>query len=107
VAILIKMLVQDMNSDPSLWDQAAATFPNFLENASEIRPTPHSLTSYGRERISLLPEAFSGDCAICKDSLETCAALLPCGHCFHSPCLEGWFLTHSTCPLCRLNIDYY
>ncbi|KAB2595156.1 hypothetical protein D8674_030606 [Pyrus ussuriensis x Pyrus communis] len=24
-----------------------------------------------------------------------------CNHCFHVSCIDTWFLSHSTCPLCR------
>lgn len=30
--------------------------------------------------------------------------LIPCGHCFHSSCLEKWIEFENNCPLCRKNI---
>ena len=45
----------------------------------------------------------SRDCSICLDSYRegdklTC---LPCGHKFHSACLDPWVLTCGDCPYCR------
>ncbi|KAI3860052.1 hypothetical protein MKX03_003127 [Papaver bracteatum] len=43
------------------------------------------------------------ECAVClsefvdKDMLR----LLPCNHVFHPQCTDNWFVSHSTCPLCR------
>jgi hypothetical protein len=44
------------------------------------------------------------DCAVCLCELEENekARLLPnCRHSFHVDCIDMWFLSHSTCPLCR------
>ncbi|KAG0504421.1 hypothetical protein KC19_10G099200 [Ceratodon purpureus] len=47
------------------------------------------------------------DCPVClavfdpTDSLK----LLPlCAHAFHSDCIDEWFRSHSTCPLCRVSL---
>lgn len=34
--------------------------------------------------------------AIVNDKVITC-----CGHIFHDSCLDIWYKTHSTCPICR------
>jgi hypothetical protein len=44
------------------------------------------------------------DCAVCLCELEENekVRLLPnCRHCFHVDCIDMWFLSHSTCPICR------
>ncbi|CAL9196001.1 unnamed protein product [Musa hybrid cultivar] len=44
------------------------------------------------------------ECAICLSQLTDgeVARLLPkCGHGFHLDCIDMWFCSHSTCPLCR------
>lgn len=47
-------------------------------------------------------------CAVCLDRFAPTDKVreLPCGHCFHAPCVDGWFLSqksclHLACPLCR------
>ncbi|KAF5733466.1 RING-H2 finger protein ATL60-like [Tripterygium wilfordii] len=44
------------------------------------------------------------ECAVCLSELEQGekARLLPkCNHGFHVECIDMWFQSHSTCPLCR------
>ncbi|WOL08514.1 E3 ubiquitin-protein ligase [Canna indica] len=44
------------------------------------------------------------ECAVCLSELADgeAARLLPtCGHGFHLKCIDMWFHSHSTCPLCR------
>ncbi|RZS14192.1 hypothetical protein BHM03_00045862 [Ensete ventricosum] len=44
------------------------------------------------------------ECAVCLSQLTDgeVARLLPkCGHRFHVDCIDMWFCSHSTCPLCR------
>ncbi|KZT44538.1 hypothetical protein SISSUDRAFT_28857 [Sistotremastrum suecicum HHB10207 ss-3] len=61
----------------------------------------------------------SSGCAVCWDSLledkNTDELLggsplapvlaLPCRHVFHSSCLIPWFSRHTTCPVCRFDVD--
>ena len=45
-------------------------------------------------------------CSICYQpmlkGINTC--LLPCGHCFHLPCIQKWRKRVNTCPLCRQSL---
>ncbi|WOL08515.1 RING-H2 finger protein ATL60-like [Canna indica] len=44
------------------------------------------------------------DCAVCLSELvdgEEARLLPKCGHGFHLECIDMWFHSHSTCPLCR------
>ncbi|KAK4766321.1 hypothetical protein SAY87_007963 [Trapa incisa] len=44
------------------------------------------------------------ECAVCLGELQDGEAvrLLPnCHHAFHVPCIDRWFLAHSSCPVCR------
>jgi E3 ubiquitin-protein ligase EL5 len=48
------------------------------------------------------------ECAVCLAELTDgeAARFLPrCGHGFHAECVELWLLGHSTCPLCRVEVD--
>ncbi|CAK9168915.1 unnamed protein product [Ilex paraguariensis] len=47
------------------------------------------------------------DCAICLgefDESEWIKHLPNCSHVFHVSCIDTWFQTHSSCPLCRSHI---
>lgn len=50
----------------------------------------------------------SAECAVCIDSVEEGEKLrlLPnCEHVFHVECIDMWLHSHSTCPLCRTEVD--
>ncbi|GLJ38564.1 hypothetical protein SUGI_0786320 [Cryptomeria japonica] len=56
------------------------------------------------------PENFKDglSCAVCLSEFEENekARLLPnCNHSFHVECVNMWFYSHSTCPLCRANVE--
>ncbi|KAJ3678643.1 hypothetical protein LUZ60_002446 [Juncus effusus] len=50
--------------------------------------------------------AEDAECCICLCAYEDEAELreLPCGHHFHSSCIDKWLHINATCPLCKLNI---
>ena len=42
------------------------------------------------------------ECPICADSIQGEVTNLPCGHWFHSACIEKWLSTQqASCPFCR------
>ncbi|XP_058731057.1 RING-H2 finger protein ATL2-like [Vicia villosa] len=48
------------------------------------------------------------DCAVCLSEFEEgeIGRILPkCNHSFHVDCIDMWFHTHSTCPLCRKSVE--
>ncbi|KPA75045.1 hypothetical protein ABB37_08731 [Leptomonas pyrrhocoris] len=59
-----------------------------------------------------MPDATADDlardarCTICYEDMAPGSGTkrLPCGHCYHTECLEHWLEGHSTCPYCRANI---
>jgi len=40
-------------------------------------------------------------CTICLDDLSANSKKLDCDHVFHTACIDHWFGTSNTCPLCR------
>ena len=55
--------------------------------------------------VTELPE--SDICSICQDSYEIqseCRMLNTCHHRFHRQCIDTWFQSHITCPVCRHDI---
>eukprot|EP00917_Polyrhabdina_sp_WS-2016_P028252 GHVP01060323.1.p1 GENE.GHVP01060323.1~~GHVP01060323.1.p1 ORF type:complete len:585 (-),score=59.69 GHVP01060323.1:262-2016(-) len=45
-------------------------------------------------------------CLICRDNMNEPSACrrLPCGHIFHTNCLQGWLDRQYTCPTCRVDL---
>lgn len=53
-------------------------------------------------------EQPSPECAVCLSEFEEkeIVRLLPkCNHSFHIECIDMWFRSHSTCPLCRSPVE--
>lgn len=51
-----------------------------------------------------VPASSSEPCAICLDSLDKVVTQLPCGHQFHSSCVDYWLQAKPKCPVCRRNV---
>ncbi|PSR85104.1 RING-H2 finger protein [Actinidia chinensis var. chinensis] len=48
------------------------------------------------------------ECAVCLSEFEEgekCRLLPKCKHAFHAECIDMWFYSHSTCPLCRSPVE--
>lgn len=45
-------------------------------------------------------------CAVCLEPLQPGELVrrLPCGHCFHQPCVDPWLLEQRSCPMCKMDI---
>ncbi|KAF8052479.1 hypothetical protein N665_1555s0004 [Sinapis alba] len=44
------------------------------------------------------------ECVVCLSELadgDKARVLPTCNHWFHADCIESWFQSHSTCPVCR------
>ncbi|GLJ44164.1 hypothetical protein SUGI_0921450 [Cryptomeria japonica] len=47
------------------------------------------------------------ECAVCLSEFEndeTLRLLPKCSHAFHPDCIDMWFFSHATCPLCRCSL---
>ncbi|KAF3452026.1 hypothetical protein FNV43_RR08122 [Rhamnella rubrinervis] len=54
------------------------------------------------------PETTPKECAVCLSEFEEneTGRLLPkCNHSFHTDCIDMWFKSNSTCPLCRSPVE--
>ncbi|KAH7416135.1 hypothetical protein KP509_14G077300 [Ceratopteris richardii] len=51
--------------------------------------------------------AEDAECCICLSTYENNVELreLPCGHHFHSACVDRWLRMNPTCPLCKFNVS--
>ncbi|KAH7298353.1 hypothetical protein KP509_25G039000 [Ceratopteris richardii] len=56
---------------------------------------------------SLPSSATTSSCVICLtpfQGTEKLKVLPPCQHSFHCACIDPWFDTNSTCPICRSEV---
>ncbi|KAF2289828.1 hypothetical protein GH714_038844 [Hevea brasiliensis] len=59
------------------------------------------------ENNTQLAKIDQSECVICLGELEEgdkVRSLPNCGHVFHVPCIDDWFLAHTNCPICRAPI---
>ncbi|OIW18376.1 hypothetical protein TanjilG_31516 [Lupinus angustifolius] len=48
------------------------------------------------------------ECVVCLSKFKdgkTGQVLPRCKHSFHIECIDMWFMSHSTCPLCRVHVE--
>ncbi|KAL4326864.1 hypothetical protein AHAS_Ahas13G0042700 [Arachis hypogaea] len=86
-------------------DPSSPQFRNSGLESSAVRSLPmHQFkVNEGGEH-----KQINTDCAICLGEFEEGEWLkhLPnCSHGFHVPCVDEWFRSHSSCPLCRTSLS--
>ncbi|XP_078158051.1 RING-H2 finger protein ATL2-like [Carex rostrata] len=90
------------------WRQARLFFSNRTE------PNPRCLDQNIIKSIPVIELSIDRDdkvselCAVCISEFtdgEKLRALPQCGHRFHLECIDMWFASHSTCPLCRADVN--
>ncbi|XP_078158056.1 E3 ubiquitin-protein ligase ATL42-like [Carex rostrata] len=90
------------------WGQPRLVFSNRTE------PSPHRLDQNIIDSIPVIKPSLHGDdkvsesCAVCIREFtdgEKLRALPQCSHRFHLECIDMWFASHSTCPLCRADVS--
>lgn len=80
----------------------------YNENLANEQPTREQIVNATRN-ISF-NDLINPNTAICPISLEhfnnnsQITEIINCGHIFNTSCLDRWFLTHHTCPVCRYDI---
>ena len=61
--------------------------------------------------LQTVQKCSTGDtCSICHENYETMEVAkvqLPCGHCFHKPCVKRWLSGTLRCPLCNANLRLF
>ena len=90
--------------------------PPSVYSSSEYRPRRLDFdtvtwepTIVDKEKIIVLPACNKQcECTICMTEEEECSSStgeLPCGHAFHTHCIQKWFNNKNTCPNCRAVVD--
>lgn len=75
--------------------------PNQPNQQNQTSSTPTSL-QYLQDNTEVYVCNENTQCSICRNSLQnTACRRLSCNHSFHVNCIDRWFCTSSSCPLCR------
>lgn len=89
------------------------SFEDILEHLRNANPERFGRPAASEDQISALDtkeitadalqDSKTSDCAVCQDRFEVGSSvkLLPCGHCFHEPCIIPWLKQSNSCPVCR------
>lgn len=67
-----------------------------------------SLPTFIYKLSEVLSKEGAPECAVCLSEFQENdkGRLLPkCNHSFHTDCIDMWFLSHTTCPLCRTSAE--
>ncbi|KAJ5915304.1 hypothetical protein N7454_011058 [Penicillium verhagenii] len=76
-------------------------------------PRPPQTTARSQD-LTILWQVFETErdnqdqtCTICREDVDLRAfvKLLSCGHWFHPNCISQWFISNSTCPICREHVQ--
>ncbi|GLJ38381.1 hypothetical protein SUGI_0781530 [Cryptomeria japonica] len=95
--------VDYMGSDELGPEQTPAAVPTMGLNKESVDSLP--IFEYKSQRCTQGLE-----CAVCLSEFqenEKCRILSNCNHSFHIECIDMWFYSHSTCPLCRTAVQPY
>ena len=59
-----------------------------------------------KETVKFTEDMNDKECSICLEEFKNKEELtrIECSHYFHSECINDWFKSNGTCPLCRLNL---
>jgi hypothetical protein len=94
---------------------------HLFKRINEIQETKKKIDSFTRKRKNKISQRVfrrikseqeknkkeTNNCSICFDTMLNNGPLrtTPCGHQFHSECLNTWLRTKNTCPLCRAQVQ--
>ena len=101
------------NKHCSSWNEKLSFGAFGVSSCAEckIRKAENKLTCRLNKKIKqkVFEESESGSdscmCSICFENFEN-ASVLPCGHCFHSKCINHWLINNrENCPNCRLDLN--
>ncbi|KAJ1258393.1 hypothetical protein BS78_10G072000 [Paspalum vaginatum] len=83
---------------------AASPLPQRGLPAAVLRSLPVTVYAAAAKEAGAGAGAEPLECAVCLSEVaggEKVRALPKCGHGFHVECIDMWFHSHDTCPLCR------
>ncbi|CAK9199847.1 unnamed protein product [Sphagnum troendelagicum] len=90
-------------------DDDSNNFPPYLLDGFGLDKTALELLPTFVYTAAEMKSTVLLECAVCLEEFEEKerGRLLPrCNHCFHLDCIDMWFLSHSTCPLCRTSVKF-
>lgn len=84
---------------------SSAPDPEVIRQVLSMMPVgPY--TKFSNFEDSCQREHNEEPCSVCLDDMQASfnCRMLPCGHIFHTECIDPWLLRHQTCPLCIVDV---
>ncbi|CAN4103585.1 unnamed protein product [Withania somnifera] len=107
ITFLLLLYAKHCKRESGGWTNAELHSSSFRKNSGIDRTVIESLPVF--RFGSLRGQKAEGlECAVCLNKFESSEILrlLPkCKHAFHVECVDTWLDAHSTCPLCRYQVD--
>ena len=103
-------LISNRYDDNLIGMNALTSLFNIALNPSSMVDVPIVPTNQQIDAATTLltPVTPSSEpCAICQDTIEAntrSRRINRCQHSFHQPCIDTWFQSSVTCPICRIDI---
>ncbi|GMN43616.1 hypothetical protein TIFTF001_012808 [Ficus carica] len=101
-----RLISSHTNASNSNSDSAPSDHPSHKNAVGGLDPTVINSLPEFVYKPSAAEEAL--ECSVCLAVVteEAKVRLLPnCGHVFHVDCVDMWLGSHSTCPLCRAEVE--
>lgn len=86
--------------------------PSTEQNNETINTTEQNVMEIPNLVVETLRNEEQANCSICTEAMTGNLSSTPCGHLFHTSCLQAWMNQgpnqssgHIRCPICRSNIQ--
>mmetsp|Transcript_766 Transcript_766/g.1124 ORF Transcript_766/g.1124 Transcript_766/m.1124 type:complete len:187 (+) Transcript_766:66-626(+) len=105
--LILKDSFNHIYNDPDLFCPSPCLPGWFIEILRAGRPLKGEIVEGHCHAVHGIVSYECDGCAICWEEFGPGRelTLLPCGHVWHSNCLEKWIKCHTTCPGCRQDLN--
>ena len=89
-------------------DSVFSQLTNSLLNLSQNRNQGVSVLNLNSKTELQMATDIDENCSICSSNYinnQIIRKINHCNHMFHQQCVDRWFATNSTCPICRVNLN--
>ena len=108
--IEIEPIVTSVTFNPleTSMDSVFSQLTNSLLNLSQNRNQGVSVLNLNSKTELQMATDIDENCSICSSNYinnQIIRKINHCNHMFHQQCVDRWFATNSTCPICRVNLN--
>ena len=102
-------ILQDFYMPPPLFDPIDdASYEELTELCDMMGNVSIGVTDVDNvSKVVIVDKKDAHICPICLEDITLCGAMRrldACAHAFCSGCIETWFASHKTCPVCKVDV---